>query len=69
MRLLDGGQILELEQTIDDRTVYTAPFELKRYWKRSPDTPMLEYVAPKICAPRTKAEAARGPKEPGDARG
>jgi len=44
MRLLEGGQVLEAEQTIDDPTVYAAPFKLKRYWKRSPDTPIIEYV-------------------------
>lgn len=51
MRLLDGGQILELEQTIDDPTVYTAPFKLKRYWKRSPGTPMLEYICTENLRP------------------
>lgn len=44
MRLLDDGQILEVEQTIVDPTVYTEPFKLLRFWERSPDTPMLEYI-------------------------
>ncbi len=51
MRLLDGGQILEAEQTIDDPTVYTAPFKLKRYWKRSPETPILEYICTENLRP------------------
>ncbi len=51
MRLLDGGQILEVEQTIDDPTVYTLPFKLERYWKRSPDTPILEYICTENLRP------------------
>jgi hypothetical protein len=44
MRLLDAGQILEVEQTIDDPIAYTEPFTITRYWKRSPGTPMVEYI-------------------------
>jgi hypothetical protein len=44
LRQLDDGQILEDEVTIDDPTVYTEPFTLKRYWVRSPDLDMMEYV-------------------------
>ena len=51
IRLLDDGQILELEQTIDDPTVYTEPFTLLRYWQRSPDTPMLEYFCTENLRP------------------
>ena len=52
MRLLDDGQVLEVEQTIDDPTVYTAPYTLKRYFKRSPETPIIEY----ICTENLRAE-------------
>jgi hypothetical protein len=51
MRLLDDGQILEVEQTIDDPTVYTAPYTLKRYWKRSPETPIIEYICTENLRP------------------
>ncbi|MCP5145250.1 MAG: hypothetical protein H6978_10600 [Gammaproteobacteria bacterium] len=44
MRLLEDGDVLEVELTIDDPTVYTRPFNVKRYWQRSPDTPMIEYI-------------------------
>ena len=44
IRLLDEGEFLEVVLTIDDPTVYTEPFELKRYWRRSPETPMIEYI-------------------------
>jgi len=51
LRLLDNGQILEAEQTIDDPTVYTAPYTLKRYWKRSPETPIIEYICTENLRP------------------
>jgi hypothetical protein len=52
MRLLDDGQILEVEQTIDDPIVYTAPYTLERYFKRSPETPIIEY----ICTENLRSE-------------
>ena len=51
MRLLDDGQILETEQTIDDPTVYTAPYTLKRYFKRSAETPIIEYICTENIRP------------------
>jgi len=43
-RLIDDGEYLETALTIEDPTVYTEPLRLTRYWKRSPETPMLEYI-------------------------
>ena len=51
IRLLEDGQILEAEQTIDDPTVYTAPYTLKRYFKRSPETPIIEYICTENLRP------------------
>lgn len=60
MRLLDDGQILEVEQTIDDPIVYTAPYTLERYFKRSPETPIIEY----ICTENLRPEDAAYPPLP-----
>lgn len=57
MRLLDGGQILEVEQTIDDPTAYTAPYTLMRYWKRSPETPIIEYICTENLRPEDEGFA------------
>jgi hypothetical protein len=64
MRLLDDGQILEVEQTIDDPTVYTAPYKLKRYWKRSPETPIIEYICNENLRPEDEGFAPPGAPKP-----
>lgn len=43
LRLLDGGKVLEDEQTLTDPTLYTRPFTVKRYWIRTDAAP-LEYI-------------------------
>ena len=35
---------VEIEETIDDPTVYTKPFTAKLYWRLNPDTQPMEFV-------------------------
>jgi hypothetical protein len=51
IRLLDDGEYLEVELTIDDPTVYTKPFTVTRYWHRSPETPIIEYICTENLRP------------------
>ena len=64
MRLLDDGRILEVEQVIDDPTVYTAAHTLKRYWKRSPKTPIIEYVCTENLRPEDEGFATPNAVKP-----
>ncbi len=51
IRMLEDGKVLEAKLTIDDPTVYTKPFQLIRYWRRT-DFDMIEYVCSENLRPQ-----------------
>jgi len=51
LKMLQGGQYLEDELTIDDPAIYQQPYKLKRYWRRAPELDMLEYICTENMRP------------------
>jgi hypothetical protein len=47
-----------------DPTVYTAPYKLLRYWKRSPETPIIEYICSENLRPEDEGFAAPDTAKP-----